>query len=488
VAPRLPEALDKVVRRAIATNPNERYGTAEDLLKGFELACQQIAGTGSGPSQEPVRNEAQSISPAPQKATPRQDGSQEKSELVSLAQSGALPALTLQPAGEQIRPQTRLSFTPEDYNAPTTVFQRPQVVKNLPNSRPPLLRPRPPRAPDPARGPRPRRNKLVLVVSVLTALVLVVFAGMLYYGYQVVDAASVSINFSPRTQTISQIVTFKADPRANSINLSSAVIPARAVTSPTLTSTKSGSTSGQVNCVLGGLGCQQGVSQNDVDNLIAQMQPDLDAQIKQNLESQIRSQHGTQLGAINISTTSTAVPPVNAPGKSVTVTLTEHGSVGYFLNADGTQIARQALNNATTALGAHYKMVEATITIGAFKIRSIDPTSGISTIAVAEGAVALYHFTQEELDAISKGLLGKPVATAQAFLQNQPGIDPATVRINFTSGSKKDNMPGDVQHIKIIPLNPGSMPSVSLTPVTQATLPAGTSTPTLTQTGTPTSN
>lgn len=485
-APRLPEALDKVVRRAIATNPNERYSTAEDLLKSFELAYQQLADPGSSP--QATRNEAQPPSPVSSKATPDQHAAQDKTELVSLAQAGTLPAPNGQPPAQQLRPQTRLSFTPEDYNAPTTVFQRPQVVKTLPNSRPPLLRPRPPRVPDPVRAPRPRRSKLVLAVSILTVIVLVVFAGMLYYGYQIIDATSVSINFSPRTKTISQVVTFKADPRASGVDLASAVIPARAVTSPTLTSSKTGATTGQVNCVLGGLGCQQGVSQSDVDNLIAQMQPALDAQIKQNLESQIRAQHGTQLGSINISTTSTALPPVNAPGKNVTVTLTEHGSVGYFLNADGMKIARQALNNATTALGAHYQMAEATITIGSFKIRSIDPISGISTIAVPEGAVALYHFSQEELDAISKGLLGKSVSAAQTFLANQPGIDPDTVRINFTSGSKKDSMPGDVQHIKLIPLNPGSLPGVSLTPVAQATLPPATATPTQAPTSTPTSN
>jgi serine/threonine protein kinase len=482
VVPRLAEPLDKVVRRAVIANPNERYGTAEELLKSFEQAYQHI----TNPVPPALSTSGSELSPlTPHKSAPDLSVSQARPELVSLAQSSELPEPIAQTPVHQTRPPVRLSFAPEDYNAPTTVFQRPLVAKALPNSRPPLLKPRLPKTPGQARAPR--RNRLVLVVSALTVVVLIVFAGMLYYGYQLVDATNVTVNFSPRTRVISQVVTLKADPKVSSVNLTSAVIPARALTSPPLTKSQSASTTGQVNCVLGGLGCQQGVSQNDIDNLISQMQPDLDAQIKQNLESQIQAQHGTQLGAINIVTSNVATPPLNSPGNTVSVTLSEHGSVGYFVNADASQVAHQALTRSVVSLGAHYQLVDSTIRINAFKIQSIDQVSGISTIATSEGAVVLYHLTSDDLQTISQGLVGKSLAAARAFLQNQPGIDPATVQINFTSGSKKNSMPTDVQHIKLIPLNPGTLPAVSLTPVAQATLTQADQTPITVSTSTPTS-
>lgn len=479
VVPRLPDVLDKVVRRAIAANPNERYASAEDLLKGFEQAYQRLV------DPEATRistSSAGRASLATNVSEPDPSSAPARTEVVSLSQSSELPATILQTPAYQARPPVRLSFAPEDYNAPTTVFQRPQPQK-LTGSRQPLLRPRAPRTP--GQTLRPRRNVLVLALSALTFIVLVVFASMLYYGYQVIDAPGVSVNFSPRVQVISKTLTFKADPKASSVNPAEAVIPARPLTSPSIARTQSGATTGQVNCVLGGIGCQQGVSQNDIDNLVAQMQPDLETQIKQSLEGQIRAQHGTQLGTINIITTSVANPPLNTPSKTVTVTLSGHGSVGYFLNADATQIATQGLTSAVTALGAHYQLIDATIKYGSFKVQSIDQTSGISTITVAEGADALYHFTPDELQTISKGLLGKSLTAAQSFLGSQPGIDPTTVQINFTSGNQKSSMPTDVQHIKLIPLNPGSLPGVSLTPAGQATSTPDNTTPIVVSTATP---
>ncbi|HEX7735962.1 MAG TPA: serine/threonine-protein kinase [Ktedonobacteraceae bacterium] len=477
VVPRLAEPLAQVIRAAIASNPNQRYGSAEDLLKGFEQACKQL--------EDPTpKTPLVSDSTVPATSNPEQSAPRVHSELVSLAHSGELPALVSQTPQVHTRPQARLSFAPEDYDAPTTSFQQPRPVKQLPNSRTPLMRPRPPRPP---KAPRGKPNTLVVTVSIITVLVLLAFAGVLYYGYQFVNATSVTINFSPRTQVISQVISMKADPKASAINLAQAIIPARALTSQTVTRSQAASTTGRVNCVLGSLGCQPGVSQEDVNNLIAQMQPSFDQSIKQKLDGQLSSRHATQLGSINITiTNAVSSPPVGQPGKTVTVTLSEQGSVGYFLNADATKVADQDVANAVSQLGQGYHLVDATLHIDAFKLQSIDPVSGVSTISASEGAVARYQFTPENLQAISQGLVGKSLAAARTFLQNQPGIDPASVQINFTAGSDHKNMPTDVTHIKLIPLDPSSLPNIPLTPVSGVTSTPIDPTPVSPATATPT--
>lgn len=469
--PPLAGPLAQVVRHAVASNPNERYSTAEALLKDFELAYQEITNPVAATAPA-VYAEQGAADSGPREAN--QSAAPTRTELVSLAHSGELPAL-----GGQTPPQTRppvvLSFAPEDYNAPTTSLQRPPVPRAMLNSRPPLIRPKAPKPPRTS-----KRNTLVLIVSAATVIVLIAFAGMLYYGYQIVNATSVSINFSPRTQVLSQVVTMKANPKANAVNIEQAVIPERALQSPQMTNSQTAATTGQVNCVIGSIGCQPGVSQNDVDTLTAQMRPALDQSIKQNLENQINSKHGTQIGSIYLSnTTITSNPQVGMPGKTVTVTITEQGSVGYYLKSDATQVARHALTSAIAQMGQGYQLVESTVTMGKFTIQSIDQASGVSTIVVPEGAVARYRFSQAELDAISKGLVGKSLAAATTFLQNQQGVDPASVIIHFTSGNSK-NMPGDTQHIKLIPLDPGSLPGVPLTPVSGVTPTAITSAPTST--------
>ncbi|HEY0752844.1 MAG TPA: serine/threonine-protein kinase [Ktedonobacteraceae bacterium] len=459
VVPQLPEPLAQVVRQAIVNNPNERYGTAEELLKGFEQAYQQL----TRPSSTSTSTlEVESTLPATNSA--EQSRVRARSELVSLAHSGELPALAtqLQP---QTHPPVHLSFAPEDYDAPTTTFQRPQPAPALSNSRPPLLRPRPPKPP---RAPRGRPNALVLIISISTVLVLMAIAAILYYGYLTVDATNVTVNFSPRLQVVSQVITLQAAPQ-HSLNLAQRIIPARPLRSPVMNQTQTAATTGQVNCIFGSLDCQQGVSQTDVNNLITQMQPSFDQSIKQNLAAQIQAQHGTQLGSINIAITNTVVnPQVGQPGKTVTATLSEQGSVGYFLNSEATQIATQSLTNAIVQLGPNYKEIDSTIRIGTFKLQSID-AAGVGTIAVSEGAVARYQFTDADNQALLQGLKGKALAVAQAFLQNQPGIDPTSIQINFTSGSDRKNMPTDVTHIRLLPLDASNPPSVPLTPLSGIT-------------------
>ncbi|HEU5381405.1 MAG TPA: serine/threonine-protein kinase [Ktedonobacteraceae bacterium] len=464
-APHLAEPLAQVVRRCIAANPTERYPTVEELLKDFEQVYQQIGQPAALGSRVPG---------IPALVSGRPDSDQHTlaahSELVSLAHSGELPALPPR-SSEAVAPRTA-RFAPEDYNAPTTSFQVPQQFRSPPPSRPPLIGP-----PQPGKPGARRKGSLLMIVSAASILILVVIAGMLYYGYQTVAAANVSVNFAPRSRVISQIFTIKADPAARTINIAQATIPAHVFT-VSRTTQQSASTTGQVNCIFPGLGCQQAVSPDDVNALQAQMQPDLESSISRELQNKISDARGTQVGVVHFSVpVITPNPTVGTVSKIVTVTLAEQGSVGYFLNADTAELVQRML---IASAAQDYHIVDTSITIGQPAVQAVDPNSGVSSIQVPAGAVVIYQYTQAKLQALKTGLAGKSLTAARAFLLDQPGIDPASVSIHFTAGNGQ-SMPGDLQHITLIPLPPANLPGVSLTPVTGST-PITVPTPTVTPT------
>jgi len=104
--PRLPEPLAQVVRNAVVSNPAERYATADELLKGFEQAYQQMHSLDS--AKQPA------LTPILSRQTQSQHAS--RPEAVSLAHSGELAAMPPAPAHTPV-------FSQEDYNAPTTAFK-----------------------------------------------------------------------------------------------------------------------------------------------------------------------------------------------------------------------------------------------------------------------------------------------------------------------------------------------------------------------------
>lgn len=443
-APRLPEPLAQVVRQSIAANPAERYATAEELLKAFEDAYQQMT------QQAPVRRAV---------TAPVADSLDVKPALrperVALAQAGEVPTPELAPGTTSVAQPSR--FAPEDYSAPTTVFQAQfrAPVSTYTVTNPP---PRPPKT--------KRKSPWLLVVSATSILVLLLIAGVLYNGYETVTGASASINFMPRSSVISEVFTIKADPAAQSINAAQATVPAHVL--PIAQSTQQTTdTTGQANCLFPGFGCEPAVSQDDVNTLTAQMQPGLEQNISQALQNRISTLHGTQVGSIQFSVpTIVANPQVGDLGKTVTVTLSEQGSAGYVLNADVANLAHHLLITAVTSqLGQGFQLLEATATNGPVALQAINPTNGVSTLTVAAGAAARYQFTSAQLQTLRTSLAGKSLTEAEALLKNQPGIDPTSIAIHFSAGSSGQTMPSDPQHIKLIPLDPTSLPNVSLTTV-----------------------
>ncbi|HET8842749.1 MAG TPA: serine/threonine-protein kinase, partial [Ktedonobacteraceae bacterium] len=476
---RLPEVLAHVVRSCIAPNPADRYATAEDLLKSFGQACQfmqdqslpgslpALPGTSALATNRLTNDEQQEMEPLFPLSRPvstARPASTSKPEAKSLANSGTLPPTA---QGKSVPPTPRSSqqghFTAEDYNAPTTSFAVSQEYKAPHISRPPLLKPRPPRP------PQEKRSRLLLVLFSASMLILLLIGILLFYGYRAATAASVSINFAPRLRALSQVVSLKADPHIKQPDLNQAIIPGL-VFSTTKTGQKSAATTGQINCIPF-IGCDRGVSQDDENNLVDQLESTLRPEIISTLQGMISNARGTQVGPISISTQKrTTTPPVNSPGETVSVTLVQQGQVGYILDDHVKQVARQKLKTAVAQLGPGFQMIDSSFTIGHLVISNIDQQSGQVNIKIAAGAIARYQFTQDELQKLSTELVNKPLNAATALLKNQPGIDPASVSIHFSSGDGK-TMPDSVQRINLIPLEPGAAPSIHLTPLPTSKVP-----------------
>jgi serine/threonine protein kinase len=454
---KLPDPLMKFVRLCIAANPADRYATAEDLLRAFEQVYQQIMQPGQtgglltafGASQ-PLMNSV------PLNQVNQVNQASRSQELVSLAHSGEI----FTPPDPPMPPAGAVSFTREDYSAPTSTLRQSQQFQPAPTSRPPLIKP----SQKANQQPKKQKNSLLLTLGSTMVLILLIIGAMLYYGYQTVTATSVAVNFSPQQRIVSKVFTIEANPQASEVSLSQSTIPEQIFTDSE-TGQQTGETTGLVHCLFGVFSCRQGVSVDDVSNLAAQVQPGVQTKINQSLQAKIDGVQGTPVSQVEFSNPLiTPNPAVGTASQTVTVAVSEQGSVGYFLKQSATSLAKQLVTQAVAQLGPAYQLLASTITVGQPKLESVNTDTGVSTISIAGGAVARYQFTQSQLQAINQKLVGKTVVAAQTFLQQAQGIDPASVTIRFISGSGKA-MPTSVQNIKINLAGSESVPGVPLTPV-----------------------
>ncbi len=454
----LPEPLARVIRRSVATNTAERYASADELLRAFEESYEQL----TGPTQ--TRREVLSAASLNALQETRAlmydyDEPSSRSQLVSLALSGEIATPSSSSSVSiSARGSGSASFTPEDYTAPTTMFG----PTNQPPKRRKPIRPLKPR-------PTRKKSTLLAVISTGIAVLVLLIACMLYYGYQIVTAASISVNFAPRVQVVSQVFTLRADTTSATINVDRSSIPTRLFT-VRKSEQQVGSTSGQTNCVFRlPITCQQSVSVDDVNLLLAQMQPDLQKQIVQELQTQVDVAGGIAIGQVNFfNQEPTSAPAIGMPSQTVTVNLSEQGTITYVLKGDATNLAHQLLTRAVGRLGQGYQVIDATTEVGTPQLSNTTSTDGQGSILISAGVAVRYHFTSSEIGSIRQGLAGKTENAGLTFLRSQSGIDPASVKIHFTSG-KGPALPVDVQSITVIPLNPENVPSVSLTPVPTTT-------------------
>jgi hypothetical protein len=272
---------------------------------------------------------------------------------------------------------------------------------------------------------------------------------------------------------INQVYTIKVDPTIQNANFDTQTIPARPLISNEQSSMP-GPTTGQVNCTFGFFECQQGVSQEDVDSLVSQIQPKLEQEITRELENKAISVSGKAVSSVNFQTLSIiSKPAVGEKGKRVTVTVQEQGSIGYILTRDVVHMAQQLVTRQAHQYGQNYLLLPSSIAIGSPIIEGTD--SSLIDIKIAAGCIVQYQFPPSELQAIPNALKGKTEKNALNYLVHLQGVDPNTIIIHFTKG-KSDTLPGDAQHIRIISIYPTSLPPVHL-----QSIPTSTFTPSIDQ-------
>jgi len=434
----------------MARRIDQRFTSAEEVRNAFDQACQQLGATRALPSAAglgALSLAAQSgMGEAPYGREKHTVGADPKQEVATLQRTGDVPS-----------PSS--AFSPQDYDAPTTAVGASQIAGRGHTEQAPVNRP-----PRPS-GARQRRSPWVAIVGGLTVAVLLTMAGIIVFGLQLFSTAS--IHFSPRTQLVSQIFQIKAEPFQKHVDPGTQSIPARA-----LSSRKTGSRTGQTTgeeCII--FTCHQRVSSSDVDTLSAQVKQTLIARITQDLQKQAQAADATVVGSVQFADLAeTADPPVGSISKTVTVTLTEQGSLEYFVNGDAKTLARQLLLRQMQTFGAHYRVVEHPgIEIGRPVVAGVSGR-GVVRINIAAGGYIEYQFPGSQLLYMQNHVKGMTVKNARVFIASQVGVDPKTVSIGFISAGKNtapkdtDTLPAGTQQIKIIPADPAAV-SAALPPV-----------------------
>jgi len=447
----LPQPLEYVVNRCIAPLPEGRFATGEEVLKAFEHAYEYL---NASPSQKKAPSLAVPPFPGTTAATIT------PSRVITPRLAGAAGNLrqevkTLQRSEEiaPSRPQNPDGFNPNDYASPTVSFE----VSNVQAQRIQQSAAAP--APIPTKPVRPskaRRNPLFALISLFIVLILLAIAGLFFFEFQSAVMASANISFSPQVHTISQVFHIRGSLAQSRVDVNTATIPVK-----TLANSKTGSQTGDTSqtCILPGFGCQNLVTSDDVGRISGQLKQSLDGQISQNLKSQLEGLGASQVDSIVFTTTSaTSDPQVGTGSKTVTVTMTEQGQVAYFLNHDAQELARLLLNQQVQKLGPNYILIGSYTQIGQPVVDGVD-NSGLVSIKIAAASLVQYQFPPAQLSGIKNAIKGKKIKDAISYMKQQPGVDANTVAIHVTVG---DTMPEDIQHMKIVSINPANYPPVQL--------------------------
>ncbi|WP_151729211.1 serine/threonine-protein kinase [Thermogemmatispora aurantia] len=459
----LPKPLAYVVERATAERPEERFSSAEELLAAFEQAYRAVAAAAgdskhhqsvqqataqpASRQQAAATQRAVSRPPASPGHTPPEVMTLQRSEDAS-DQSSYTPSAR-PPFRSTGRPPFSISgqggFAQEDYDAPTMDLGR-EVLGGASS----------PGGRFGSRPPRRRKNPLLALIFVTIALVLLLIGGLLFL--EAPGLSTAAINITPRAAALSQVFTITASLQTKQVDAAGKTVPAR-VLSESKTLSQQGATTGR-KCTLLVLDCKQSVDIVDQIRLANQAKQILVNQISQDLQRQLQQQNAQQVGDIVFSDVDEKTdPPIGVESSTVTVTLTEQGSVEYFLLGDVRSLVLQLLGRqAQQQLGAHAQLK--TTQIGKVKVQSVD-NQGTATLTVPAAALAQYLFSQDELESMKSHVKGLKVGQARTYLQKLPGVDPASVSIHLTGGNN-DVLPDDPQRIQIIPVNPTNLPNVQL--------------------------
>ncbi|GER87830.1 hypothetical protein KDW_19920 [Dictyobacter vulcani] len=356
------------------------------------------------------------------------------------------------------------NFGPIDYDAPTTEFE-PESIPRRSSAPIPKVAKRSSKvaaAPATQTKKRKRRGSALVVTFILIGAVLLLILGISYLIIQASVTANVTL--SPKVQSVNGVFTFVARPGVKSVNSATGVIPASVFTSSQKDS-RSGRPTGVSGCVLGIFECKQTVSLMDVSAISAQLRPSLKYQISQDLHKQANLAGATTVGDIFYSDgTITANPPVGTVSKTVTVTMTEQGSMEYVKSKDVQSLALQMLKRK---LLSNYTLIDSMTRVGQPVVQSVN-ANGEVKVAIAAAGVSRYQISETEMTTIKNQIKGMSVKDARAALLKHSNLDATTLAVHLSYGN---NVPTNIQQIKIITVDPTNVPTIQLPAVPK---PSGT--------------
>lgn len=492
----LPEPLIEVVQQSTMPDPRQRYASAEELLKAFQRAYQSLSlshfrVTGSSPQHPLVKpNIPTHIPPAtPQQPTPPltpvvpiSDERPPRTPVNPLT-NGQPRAVPIAPNMPPIEPKSyplqpsqpvhlrseiilpplsdRTSpFKGEDYGAPTSYLVPQQLQKSSATIDHPGHVGQPPKKPLPSQKQKKRSMPLITIITAIILVIVFVIGALGYSIYQSFDTATVTV--MPLIQPVNTTFTLTAEQGLTNVNANAGTIPAQTLSStqsapsqPTPTTGKSGG----AGCILFNANCQQAVSQDDIDNLVSQLRPMVEAQIDKDMSQQAQVQGVMRLGAIKYGNeTDIANPPVNTVSKTVTVTVSMEGVQQTIKSSDAQTVARQKLQQQ---LKPNYTLLDNTFKMSQPGTPSMD-RQGNTHLNMAAAAAATYTITDTDKSNIQNKIVGKSPNDARAFIASNPNLDPNHIIIKVNYGG---NLPGNAQQITISTVDP-PIPPVQVPAVT----------------------
>ena len=459
----LPAPLIAIAWRCMAANPDDRYASVTGVLHAFEQSCQELSA--STHTLQPTVLSSQPVEPSEPVYVEYAPGA------YSPGKSGDLPAPSIEKGetfskADYAAPTTNIAYARTGMGADTNVAEKRSFAASaaLPVSVPGSKKP--------ARRRSRRRIPLLAVASLSIVVVVFVMVGVVFLAFPLF--ASASVNIGPQVHTLQDVYTITAQPSQSAVDVANSSIPAL-VKTVSLSGSLTGQTTGQQCNDFSFFQCQQVVTPDDVANVSAQLQQSLISQLSAEMDSQLQAIQATAIGSKQFTDLSESnTPDIGTVSSTVSVTLTEQGSVEYVNQVDVQQVARLLL---ARQLGPNTSLVNSTILIGQPVVEAVSDLGAV-TIKVAAAGVEEYHYPSAQLQAMLNHIKGMTLADARLYLRQQPGVDANSVSIAIhTVIGTGNTLPYSASQIKIIPINPTVLPSATLPVVSTPADTTGSPTP-----------
>jgi len=449
-----------VVEHCIYTHPEDRFHSADQLLNVFEQAYEAVLKQPSAhvpavPQQHQASQSSQPMVDEQEDETPRRipRPAQPTLETPQIPQppslTPAFPTNNIAPILPVLPVANSQNFTGNDYDARTTFVDSHNVPGG--QGQQTATFPTPPR-----NSGRKRSRSLFVVISLITLVIILLIGALGYVAFM--NSIVATVDITPQVHTISMMLTIQAKPGQHAVNTQTSTVPAYILTS-TKTGSQTGNTTGE-KCTLFVINCQSAVSFSDIDTLATSLSQTLKTQVQQDLRTQAQANGATTVGQTYYSESNpTSNPSEGTVSNTVTVTLTEQGSVEYIKTQDIQTVSRTILTQrAQQQYGPSYTLLTPYTRIGNPVVQSVD-ASGIVTTKIAVGGVVEYNLSSSLTQSLDNAIKGKKQKDASNYLMQQPGIDASSVIVHVSYG---DTLPNNISQIHITSVNPANIPNVTL--------------------------